>query len=449
MRLLLRLIILLSTIIIASALPGQAQDFPDVCQEPANILHNCTFNAGLDGWQTFTETGTAFISVLQGGGECHAPLCPAAYIVVEEHFVGGLYQQVSVSKGNNYYANIVWLVFDSLANDAGIHQATGGIGRKIGLDPYGGTDSTSPNIIWAPDNWRNDCKICNIEQVTITAQADTITLFLRLDDTWKLRGAEKGYPIPPSKDKFWIDDLGLKPVADDAILTQPSSTNTAVPPTDTPVAIAPSPTPTSPPTEAPTSAPLSPTASPTSTNTPPAAPPTLTPSSTPSATRTPKPRPTPTPGPTNSTIPPPEHSDLPIILNTIGFNIFIGGVILMMAATVLAGLIWLYRAGWHNSDDNDDNAPPLVPPPPGVDNSAAKVIQDDEAGDTIDPIEDKQPPTPPSPGVDNSAAKVIQDDEAGDTIEDKQPPTPPPSELGDDSVGVTKDNNAVYTKENE
>ncbi len=246
MKYLWQLITLLTLTTLLFINPSQAQDFPDVCLQPENVLPNCTFDAGLQGWQPFTELGAADFSVLQGGGECHAPLCPAAYIVVEDHFIGGIYQQVSVTPGTNYYANIVWLVFDSLANDAAINSATGGIGRRIGVDPLGGTDSGSPNVVWAPDNWRNDCKICNIEQVTVTAQAETITVFLRLDDTWKLRAREKGYPIPPSRDKFWIDDMGLKPVSGDAILTEALPTDTPVPPpTDTP----PPPTDTPPPAE--------------------------------------------------------------------------------------------------------------------------------------------------------------------------------------------------------
>ena len=89
-------------------------------------MPNCKFDNGLDGWQPFTETGTAAISYLQGGGECHAPQCPAAYIVTESYFVGGIYQQVPVVAGNTYYANINWLVFDSLVNDASINNAVGG-----------------------------------------------------------------------------------------------------------------------------------------------------------------------------------------------------------------------------------------------------------------------------------------------------------------------------------
>ena len=223
-----------------------AQDFPDVCLQSENILQNCGFDNGLSGWQTYTEAGSANFTVLQGGGECHAPRCPAAYIVTEDHLVGGLYQQVSVKKGANYYANVVWLVFDSLVNDASVNQTVGGIGRKIGIDPFGGTDSRSPNVVWSEDNWRNDCKICNVEHVTVTAQADTITVFLRIDDTWRLRAAEQGLPVPPSKDQFWIDDIGLKQVGGEPVIipeeqvespvdtpTSPADTPTPPPPTQT------------------------------------------------------------------------------------------------------------------------------------------------------------------------------------------------------------------------
>ncbi len=350
--------------------PGLAQDFPDVCQQPENILRNCTFDGGLDQWQTFTEMGSASFSVLQGGGECHAPLCPAAYIVVEGHFIGGLFQQVPVTKGSNYYANIVWLVFDSLANDAGIHGATGGIGRRIGLDPFGGTDPASPNIVWAPDNWRNDCKICNIEQVTITAQADTITVFLRLDDTWKLRAAEKGFPVPPSKDKFWIDDIGLIPVGGEPIVAEPPPTDTPVPPppTDTPPPAAD--TNGSEDTEqaeeakatsvaaagTPISEPISPVATPTPepTNTVPPPPPTLTPTSTPLPTSTPIPQPSPTPTRILTTAPDSEATELPVMLSTAGTATCMGGLVLLIVSIIMAGLVWLYRLGWGGMDDDDD-----------------------------------------------------------------------------------------------
>ncbi|MCB0154541.1 MAG: hypothetical protein KDF65_07075 [Anaerolineae bacterium] len=222
--------------------PAVSAQLPDVCQSGENILPNCDFSGGKGNWQVFTEDGGASFDILQGGGECHAPLCPAGYIVTEGHFVGGIYQQVPVTAGNTYYANIIWLVFDSLSNDAGVNGTVGGIGRRIGIDPTGGTDSRSPNVVWSEDNWRNDCKICGVEYVTATAQADVITVFLRLDDTWRVRAAEKGYAIPPSKDKFWIDDIGLKQI-DGSAAPAPQPTEPPPAPTDTPVP--------PPPTEAP------------------------------------------------------------------------------------------------------------------------------------------------------------------------------------------------------
>jgi hypothetical protein len=385
LQLLLHFIIgsIIITLLPASAL---AQDFPDVCQGPENILANCGFNNGLDQWQTFTEDGGANISVLQGGGGCHAPLCPAAYIVVEDSFVGGLLQQVPVAKGNTYYANVVWLVFDSLTNDAAVYNASGGIGRRVGIDPFGGTDPHSSNIIWGPDVWRNDCKICNVEQVTATAQADTITVFLRLEDTWRRRVAEKGFNVPPSKDQFWIDDLGLKQVdgsqvAEVAQAEPPPTDTPEPPPTDTPEPVSPTEPPTvEAPTDTPETAAETP-ASPTETTdeiaqlesaeiqpesplpTPAAIskiapPPTLTPSPTRPPTDTPEPA-TATPiRPPVPTIPASIRDSGPPVLSAgllgvVGTTACIGGLGLVLMGAVLAGLVWLYRLGWGQIDDDD------------------------------------------------------------------------------------------------
>lgn len=368
-KFLLKSIISLFVFTLLCVSPGLAQEFSDVCQEPENILKNCNFNSGLDHWQTFLETGSANFTVLQGGGECHAPLCPAAYIVSEDHFIGGLYQQVPVTQGTNYYANIVWLVFDSLANDAAVHDATGGIGRRIGIDPFGGTDPTSPNIVWSTDNWRNDCKICNIEEVTVTAQADTITVFLRIDNTWRVRAAEKGFPVPSTKDQFWIDDIGLKPVGGAPIVVEAAPpTNTPAPPTNTPLPNPPTNTPTPEPQAEPATEvaqqntpnseeSVSPVATPTATPTgTPPPPPTLTPSATPSPTHTPRARTSVTPtragnGGANAQ----NSAELPVVLGAVGTTICFGGIILLIMSIVMAGLVWLYRLGWSNSDGGFDD----------------------------------------------------------------------------------------------
>ncbi len=227
-------ILLLATVAFASP---PADNPPDICQQSDNLLPNCNFNRGTDGWHLFTEEGGASFSVLQGGGECHAPACPAGYIVTDNIFVGGLYQQVSVTAGNSYQANVVWLVFDSLVNDKGIRDAVGGgMGRKMGIDPQGGTDPRSPNVVWGNENTRSDCKICDGQEVVATAKANTLTIFLRLDDRWKARARAKGRDVPPSKDQFWIDDIGLRQVGGS---NQPAPIATATTAVVTPTVAAP------------------------------------------------------------------------------------------------------------------------------------------------------------------------------------------------------------------
>jgi hypothetical protein len=354
---------------------------PDVCQQSENILPNCNFDGGKDHWQSFTEDGSAIFEVLQGGGGCHAPLCPAGYIVTESHFVGGIYQQVPVAKGNTYYANIVWLVFDSFVNDNSVFDQVGGIGRKLGIDPFGGTDPTSGNIIWGPENTRNDCKICGNQEVTATAQADTITLFLRIDDKWRQRAAEKGFSIPVSKDQFWIDDIGLKQVDGSAAPAAVPPTDTPPPPTDTPVPEPPTATlvpateefqeetqPTVEPAqlsdasakiaqaESPEAEFVSPVATPTVVNAI-APPPTLTPSATPSPTATfePRERASPTAIRTGRSTPELAAAGLSSVglLGVAGTTVCIGGAALLLMGAVLTGLVWLYRLGWGNNDDDE------------------------------------------------------------------------------------------------
>lgn len=384
-------------------------------------MPNCNFDQGTSGWQHFTQAGGAAFSVLQGGGECHAPACPAGYLVVDDHFVGGIYQQVSATPGQTYQANIVWLVFDSLINDNSIRSQVGGIGRKVGIDPFGGTDPSSSNIIWGPDSWQNDCKICDYYEVKATAQAETITVFLRIDDQWKVRGREKGLPVPGSRDQFWIDDFGLRQIDGEGVIVQSAPTDTPTPepaPTDTPL---PAPTATAEPadleaTEAePTATPQpadteteeipvepEPTETPVEskrgdlaedepaeadleaasveTNNPTptapddaspatelaeiptiiAPPPTITPTSTPTPTNTPEKllaeNNLPESGPSNNAAPPPVTAPANW-LTVAGTAACGGGIMLMMVALFVTGLVWLYRLGWGEPDRSQTTTP--------------------------------------------------------------------------------------------
>jgi hypothetical protein len=362
------LCLLLLAIALFRPLPAAGQgDFPDVCQQ-GQLLQNCDFSQGLNGWQSFLEGGAASFSTIDGGG-CHSPLCPAAFIVANGSFVGGLYQQVPATPGVTYWANATWLVFEP----AGKLDNT--VGRRVGIDPAGGTDPGSPSVVWSQDLWRTfeGCayKICPELQVSAVAQNSTITVFLRIEDTWKDRRDQFGF-VPDvffnMEEQFWLDDMGLiaiqggpaaPPPTDTPVLVPP--TDTLVPPTDTPVPIPPTDTP-GPPTPAAQAPEASPTEPPAvaQVDTPTAtlAPPTATPTSTATATATQPATPTPVP-PTSTPRPSPTATATPVpalagMLELVGGGMFcLGGAGAAVFLVVGGFLFWLYRLG--SSDQLEDD----------------------------------------------------------------------------------------------
>jgi hypothetical protein len=245
---------------------------------------------------------------------------------------------------------VIWLVY----HPAG--KVNGTVGRSIGIDPTGGTDPKSPNIVWSQKIWHkfDSCpyKICRELQVQTVAQNTTITLFVRIEDTWKNRRDEFSY-VPAEffgqAEAFWIDDVGLAPVGNVPVVptaTPVPPTETPVPPTDTPL----------PPTEEPVTTPdladtvvepsATPTVTPSATPSPtPKRLPTITPTPSPTYAPSPTPRPLmrmPTPRPTSTPTPEPW---LPIgSLEIVAGVLCLGGLGLLVIL-VVGGLFifWLYR----------------------------------------------------------------------------------------------------------
>ena len=350
-RWLITLSLLLTTLLLRPSPAAGQEGFPDVCKDgPNQLLQNCNFSNGLNGWQTFIEGGSVSISTIDGGG-CHSPLCPAAYMASNGSFVAGIYQQAPATPGATYWANVIWLVYDTL------YKEDGALGRRVGIDPTGGTDPRSPAIVWSPDVWRklsSNQKILTELQVSAVAQNSTITVFVRVDDTWKDKARQQGQ-LPDdwaaSLEQVWIDDVGLIPTGN---VPAP----TPVPPTPTPVPPSPTPSPPTntplPPTETPTLAAAGETpvltATPVAQTVTPTLPsPTSTPTSTPSPTAMPSPTPSPTPPPTltpTSTATATPAPLLPGALGLVGGGVFcLGGAGLVVALAVGAFLLWLYRLG--------------------------------------------------------------------------------------------------------
>lgn len=197
-------------------------------------------------------------------------------------FKAGIYTQVNVTPGAGYRASIAW----------GAPNAPDHFGRQLGIDPTGGTDPNSPNIIWGPMHW-GEGRILNYPpgegpNVDVRARAinSTVTVFFLTD-----------HPSSTGDNLIYIDVIALypdesapavelpptntpePPPAAEPVVAQEVVVAAQIPPTATPIPPTATFTPT--PTETPT-----PTATPTATFTPT---PTDTPTATPTATWTPWP----------------------------------------------------------------------------------------------------------------------------------------------------------------
>ncbi len=242
----------LALITVMSGTPAQGEGDP--CVDPNNLTSNCQFvsfaGGGVpEGWTRFDEASPPAFDRSHD-----TPFDGISLRIWSDGvpFTSGIYQQVpNVTPGTAYVAAIGWAA-------AQINQEKKeGIERMLGIDPLGGTDSTSPNVVWGPV-YSGTSRAPDLN-VSAVAQNTTITVFVRVR-----------VPQTHGKDEIFLDALGLKPDPN-----QPTPTDTPVPPTDTPVPPTDTPVP-------PTDTPVPPTDTPLPTDTP-----TLEPTATPIPTLTP------------------------------------------------------------------------------------------------------------------------------------------------------------------
>ena len=174
--------------------------------------------------------------------------------------IAGIYQQVAVARGSKVTFSIWAQVWSSTEVDADRCDGFGNYAVSAGIDPHGGNDGNSGNIVWT--DLVMSCNEWVHLSVSTVAQTDRVTVFTRGAPDFRVR----------FNDSYW----------DEAVLTAVAPTPTPRPPTSTPK-------PTN--TPVPTNTPL-----PTATYTPiPTSTPTPTPADTPTPTITPTPTDTPTP----------------------------------------------------------------------------------------------------------------------------------------------------------
>lgn len=258
---------------------------------PGNLISNCNFDAFYGSpprqipadWAPFVLSGSLdfsqHVDTVWGA--------PSLRMWSNgDTFVAGIYTQVGgLTPGVAYKASIGW----------GAPNAPDAFGRRLGIDPTGGTDPNAATVVWGPMH-RGPGRILNYAppevniDVSAVAQSATVTVFVFVDHNYS------------TGDNFiFIDAVSL--IVDPV---QPAAT--PVPPTAEPVYVQ----------ELPTPVPPSPTPTPTETAT--ASPtPTLTPTPSPTATATPTPTetltptPTYTPSPTSTSTLPPRPTATPSI----------------------------------------------------------------------------------------------------------------------------------------
>ncbi|MFQ5575961.1 MAG: hypothetical protein ACE5G8_03120 [Anaerolineae bacterium] len=121
-------------------------------------------------------------------------------------FDAGIYQQITgVISGEVYgfQAGILQVFETTTRSD----PATGVMSRRVGIDPFGGSDPESPTVLWSPEEQHaayNDPAIPGKKytwfwpSVGAQAQAATMTLFIRVSST--------GDGVSPNSDQVWADD---------------------------------------------------------------------------------------------------------------------------------------------------------------------------------------------------------------------------------------------------
>ncbi len=149
-------------------------------------------------------------------------------------FTAALYQQVSVPANSDVTASI-WARLKTcnlprgqdgvLVGDTCGSAVEAGSYVRVGIDPTGGTNPTSPSIVWSGNITPHD----RWEQAAVSAKAQggTVTMFAWVSQDW-----------PSDLNNVWFDDasLTLGIGAPGGVAAQPGATAVPLPPTAPPFA---------------------------------------------------------------------------------------------------------------------------------------------------------------------------------------------------------------------
>lgn len=191
--------------------------------DPNNLINNGSMAGGgaiADGWNSFTIDGSPQFQHVD-----NEQIDPngSQQIFSLNSFDAGILQTVHNLQPGVYYG---FRLGYSLAakSFSGPNVRVSSIGRKVGVDPFGGTDPKSPNVIWGPDLFDGNAALNRPEmQLIFAARSPNATIFLRAI----ARDGSGG------ENRVWLDAVCMQAQSDMPTATPAAPTATPVPPTPT------------------------------------------------------------------------------------------------------------------------------------------------------------------------------------------------------------------------
>lgn len=184
-------------------------------------LHDTQYGSVVNPWQPFIFSGSApqfrWVNnegIFKGQSE---------QLFSTDTFDAGIMQTVQgLQPGSYYWFRLGWA--PAAKSTSGPNDPSDSVGVKVGVDPFGGTDPTSTNLIWGADLF-GDNKALNRPQLTMVfaARASSSTIFLR--------GIAKDGSS--GENRVWFDAVCMEARPELGTATPAAPTATPVPPTPT------------------------------------------------------------------------------------------------------------------------------------------------------------------------------------------------------------------------
>jgi len=145
-----------------------------------------------DGWVAYNEAGNPTYlatSTFANGGWIEKIEGADSHIILAENlypegrpFTAVLYQRVTGLTPGTAYSASGWFL-SMWGGSAGDDPPDPYVGKKIGIDPTGGTDPTAPTVVWSTERWEDKSWVN--PSVAARVSGTTLTVFLRVHSKWQ------------------------------------------------------------------------------------------------------------------------------------------------------------------------------------------------------------------------------------------------------------------------